>query len=223
VPEILHRFLWAVESIDFTLSALPYPQREQEKNLDLTRLQRAGSNTALFRIGHANEAETYLPAFQDAARANARFSCPQPYRKGPRCFARPTGKGPEAPGRVGSVPGELGGVRRARFGLGAERKLASKAEFERLLREGERRKRSGFTFFVAMRSAGPARLGILISRKHAAKSTVRNRIKRCIREAFRLEHAGLGPMDLLVRPPFGARPGAQMFVQLRRLFVELGK
>ena len=125
------------------------------------------------------------------------------------------------------MPGELGGIKRApgikRHGFGAERRLANKADFERLLREGSRRSRSGYTFFTSVRDAGPARLGIVITRKHAARATVRNRIKRCIREAFRLEQAGLGALDVLVRPPFGARPGAQMLGRLRELFLELGK
>jgi ribonuclease P protein component len=110
-----------------------------------------------------------------------------------------------------------------RFGLDAGRRLARKDEFERLLREGSRRSGSGYLFYFSTRSAGPPRLGVLISRKHAAKATVRNRIKRCIREAFRLEQAVLGPLDVLVRPPFGARPGAAMLQQLRRLFSELAK
>ena len=125
------------------------------------------------------------------------------------------------------MTGELGSIKRAavtkRHGFGAERRLANKADFERLLREGSRRSRSGYTFFTSVRDAGPARLGIVITRKHAARATVRNRIKRCIREAFRLEQAGLGALDVLVRPPFGARPGAQMLVRLRELFLELGK
>ena len=113
--------------------------------------------------------------------------------------------------------------KRARFGLGAEKRLASKADFERLLREGARHSRSGYTFFTSARADGPPRLGILISRKHAARATVRNRIKRCIREAFRLEQADLGPIDVLVRPPFGARPGVAMLGRLRGLFSELVK
>lgn len=112
---------------------------------------------------------------------------------------------------------------RARHGLGEARRLTQKADFERLLKAGTRRSRSGYTFFLATRPAGPARLGILISRKHAAKSTVRNRIKRCIREAFRLEHVGLGSVDVLVRPPFGAAPGVRMLGRLRELFSGLGR
>ena len=105
-----------------------------------------------------------------------------------------------------------------RFGLGAERRLARKADFEQLLREGARKSRSGYTLFFRKRAEGPARLGILISRKHAARATVRNGIKRCIREAFRLEHAALGAVDVLVRPPYGGRPGAAMRASLRELF-----
>jgi ribonuclease P protein component len=111
----------------------------------------------------------------------------------------------------------------AQFGLGAEKRIASKADFERLLRGGRKRSRAGFTFFLAERPSGPPRLGILISRKHAAKSTVRNGIKRCIREAFRLEQSSLGSIDLLIRPPFGARPGASMTVRLRSLLLELSR
>jgi ribonuclease P protein component len=111
--------------------------------------------------------------------------------------------------------------RRARYGLGKQRRLTRRIGFERLLREGARRSRSGFTFYLAWRQDGPPRLGILISRKHAAKATVRNRLKRCIREAFRLEQGGLGALDLLVRPPYGARPGAALIGRLRAMLAEL--
>ena len=121
------------------------------------------------------------------------------------------------------MPEELARIKRALFGLDATRRLADKADFERLMRQGTRRSRSGYTFFTSARPAGPARLGILISRKHAARATVRNGIKRCIREAFRLEQGGLGALDVLVRPPYGARPGVRMLGRLRELFLEMGQ
>jgi ribonuclease P protein component len=108
-----------------------------------------------------------------------------------------------------------GGEKRARYGFGADRRLAKRTDFERLLKQGARRSRGGFTLFVAPRLAGPARLGILISRKHAAKATVRNQIKRCIREAFRLEQGRLGSLDVLVRPPYGAHPGPALRQRVR--------
>ena len=108
-----------------------------------------------------------------------------------------------------------------RFGLDSGRRLANKADFERLLRRGDRRTMDGYTFYMQKRDAGPPRLGILISRQHAARATVRNGIKRCIREAFRLEQESLGALDLLVRPPFGRRPGSEMIAQLRGFFSHL--
>lgn len=112
-------------------------------------------------------------------------------------------------------------MKRAAFGLGSDRRLTRKSDFERLLREGARRSRSGYMFYVAARAEGPPRLGILISRRHAAKATMRNGIKRCIREAFRLEQERLGALDVLVRPPYGARPGAAMQQRLREMFRDL--
>jgi ribonuclease P protein component len=114
-------------------------------------------------------------------------------------------------------------TKRARFGLSAEKRLASKADFERLLREGSRRSRAGYTFFISEKPDGSPRLGILITRKHSARATVRNRLKRCIREAFRMEQARLRSIDVLVRPPMGAQPGGAMLGRLRGLFVELAK
>ena len=183
----------------------------EEKNLTMTPC--AGSNTALFRIERADEAN--LPAFQDATRADARLSRAQPLARRARGTARPPREGPKTPRRVG--------LRRAAFGLGAERRLTRRADFERLLQNGARRSRSGYTFYLAPRTEGPPRLGIVISRQHAARATVRNRIKRCIREAFRLEQAGLGALDVLVRPPYGAKPGGAMLKRLREIFSGLDR
>lgn len=90
-----------------------------------------------------------------------------------------------------------------------------------MLRHGTRTSIAGYTFFVERRAAGRARLGVLISRRHAARATDRNRIKRCIREAFRLEQGKLGSIDVLVRPPYGHKGSAQMMQRLRELFVRL--
>jgi ribonuclease P protein component len=75
--------------------------------------------------------------------------------------------------------------------------------------------------YVARRDSGAARLGMLISRRHAARAVVRNRIKRCIREAFRLEQERLGPLDVLVRPPYGVQPSPNMITRLRAIFGRL--
>ena len=62
---------------------------------------------------------------------------------------------------------------------------------------------------------------MLVSRKHAKAATQRNRIKRCIREAFRLEHDKLGALDILVRPPYGVLPSSKMILTLRELLTRV--
>ncbi len=81
---------------------------------------------------------------------------------------------------------------------------------------------AGYTFYLERRNAGEARLGLLVTRQHAARAVERNRIKRCVREAFRLEQASLGPVDLLVRPPYGVNPSAEMIARLRKMLSTLG-
>ena len=111
---------------------------------------------------------------------------------------------------------------RASFGFGPDRRLRRRGDFERLLTQGKRRNLAGYTFFLEKRGEGPPRLGILISRRHAAKATERNGIKRCIREAFRLEQSRLGGIDVLVRPPYGVPASPAMLVRVRELLCTLG-
>lgn len=108
-------------------------------------------------------------------------------------------------------------------GFGRQKRIRTSAQFEALMRGGMRRSLAGFTFFYARSPVGHARLGILISRKHAARATDRNRIKRCIREAFRQSQENLGAIDLLVRPPYGFRPSTETVAKLRLCLESLVK
>lgn len=107
------------------------------------------------------------------------------------------------------------------LGFGADRRIASQLDYLRLLRSGARKSSSGFTFIVAPRTVGSARLGILMSLKVSRRANVRNHVKRCIREAFRLEHAGLGALDVLVRPPQNIRIARDLVARLRNAFAGL--
>lgn len=111
-----------------------------------------------------------------------------------------------------------------RYEFGGDRKLSRRVEFEHLLRQGLRRSFGGYTFYFARRSdALPPRLGLLVSRKHARRATERNRIKRRIREAFRLEQGTLRGLDILVRPPFGIQANSTMMPHLRELLSRLNR
>jgi len=166
-----------------------------------------------FGPGDGNEAD--LPTLQDAACAAPWFPGAQRHTRRPCSAPQPARQGPAAP-RAVAASGQ-------RFGLDRARRLTHKAQFERLLRQGTRHNRAGYSFFLERREAGVPRLGILVSKKHAARAVERNRIKRCIREAFRQEQEALGAVDLLIRPPYGIEPSRHMVTQLRQLLQGLAR
>jgi ribonuclease P protein component len=209
--------------MNFTFFDMGYPQLRrrssrtqrvlEQKRAALTIDSRARSNTALFQGPGSDGDEADVSTLEDAARAPSWVSGAQPHERRARGIAQP----PRARSQAARAVASAG----KRFGLDAARRLRDKAYFERLLRRGRRRTLEGYTFFIERRAAGGARLGIVISRKHAALATERNDLKRCIREAFRLEQETLGPMDLLIRPPYGAKASARMLSQLRVLLKSL--
>jgi ribonuclease P protein component len=92
-----------------------------------------------------------------------------------------------------------------KVGLGPERRLRRHTEFVRAQREGRRVTTAHFALLVAAQpERGPARLGIVTSRKIGG-AVDRNRVRRLCRECFR-HWPGLVPpgVDLIVI----ARPGA---------------
>src|SRR5437868_1393440 len=108
-----------------------------------------------------------------SSRAASRISRAQQDARWTRGFAQPARTRSASPRTVIVVA-----ATQKRFLLNAARRLRQKAQFEHLLRQGNRRVLEGYTFFVERRTAGKPRLGILISRKHARAAVERNRMKR---------------------------------------------
>ncbi|MFT0532089.1 ribonuclease P protein component [Castellaniella hirudinis] len=63
-------------------------------------------------------------------------------------------------------------------------------------------------------ASGPARLGLVVPKRHAPLAVTRNAIKRVLREAFRLQRSRLPAGDLVFR--LVARPDPASLTQLKR-------
>ena len=86
------------------------------------------------------------------------------------------------------------------YGFSREERLRTKAEFDRVFREGRRRRGGCLTVCYAPNGLGHSRLGIAL-RRGWSSAVARNRAKRLVREAFRThKHEWPRGLDLVVVP-----------------------
>lgn len=87
--------------------------------------------------------------------------------------------------------------------LGPERRLPDKAAFDHVFSAPDiRYRRHPFSLLARRRETGPARLGLVIGKRHARRAVDRNLIRRLLREEFRI--APITGIDVIIL----ARPGA---------------
>ena len=93
----------------------------------------------------------------------------------------------------------------ALFQFPVSHRLMQSREFDAVFRESELRVNNPSLLFLAKRNTrGFNRLGMVVSKKNVPRAVDRNRIKRQIREAFRLCRPNEDGLDVVVL----SRPGA---------------
>ncbi len=92
--------------------------------------------------------------------------------------------------------------RRLRFG--PELRLRSKPQFDAIYASGRRIDDRFFALRVKPNDAGVPRLGLAVAVKTAGNAVLRNRLRRLVRESFRLAQHGLPAVDLVVAAKFPA-------------------
>ncbi|MGH8152298.1 MAG: ribonuclease P protein component [Rhodanobacteraceae bacterium] len=97
-------------------------------------------------------------------------------------------------------------------------RLRRAADFAALRRASGRWQGAYFLLRWMASSAPHARLGLAVSRRVNRRAVVRNRIKRVIRESFRMQRANLPPLDVLViaKPSAAGSDSAALTIELER-------
>ena len=82
--------------------------------------------------------------------------------------------------------------------FGKSQRLLKPAEYKRVFEQRQSAHNAHFGVYVANNALDRPRLGLVVSKKVSKKAVVRNRIKRQIRENFRLQQGKLGARDFVV-------------------------
>lgn len=77
-------------------------------------------------------------------------------------------------------------------------RLLKPADFKRVFEQRQSAHNAHFGVYAANNEIGQPRVGLVVSKKVSKKAVIRNRIKRQIRENFRLQQDMLGAIDFVV-------------------------
>lgn len=105
------------------------------------------------------------------------------------------------------------------------KRLTARREFVDVYDRGRRASTSCFALFAVRNALGHSRIGLTVGRKYG-NAVARNRIKRRLREIFRLNRASLAaPLDVVVnvRAPATTAAYRQLETEFLRAFSDLAR
>ena len=112
-----------------------------------------------------------------------------------------------------------------RLTLPARLRLRHKRDFDAAYASGRRLGDGFFAVTVRRNDVGAARLGLAVAVKVAGNAVARNRLRRIIRESFRLHQRELPAADLVVsaRPPARSAAAGALRASLAALWKKVGE
>lgn len=111
------------------------------------------------------------------------------------------------------------------YGFRKENRLLTSSEYDRVFKQAIHRINAReFLMLAADREAGVSRIGTVVSKKVAGNSVERNRIRRLIKESFRLSKVADGvDVVIVARPAVHGKPNAALTQTLETMWDKLGQ
>ena len=150
--------------------------------------------------------EKNVPAQQTEARPDSRVSRPHGYPRWPAGAEAPARQGPRAPYgltathsrkiTIAPLPILPAGEHQQNFPR--QLRLLHATSFDNVFQNGQRSADRFFTILFHQNALSRPRLGFAISKQKVRRAVGRNRLRRLVRESFRLRAATLPAVDLVV-------------------------
>lgn len=110
------------------------------------------------------------------------------------------------------------------FGFPRNNRLNSSSDFDRVFKETDFKVSNRFLLLLASTNqVNQSRLGLIVGKKKIGHAVDRNRVKRRLRESFRLKQVEFADLDIvaLVRSDSGPSEDNQLSMQIGALFDRL--
>lgn len=156
--------------------------------------------------------ETHLPAQQAAPQAHARVPRAHGHGPGSQGLEPASRQGSQEADSVSAHSSSTHRTAAVRLKFPARLRLRRKSDYEAVHARGRRFGDTLFAMIARPNEQGP-RLGLAVATKTAGNSVQRNRIRRLVRESFRLRQHELPPMDFVVSARTRARGAGNIEVR----------
>ena len=113
----------------------------------------------------------------------------------------------------------------AKQGFSKVSRLLGPSQYSKVFKQADLKLSAASTLILVSKSTLSPRLGLVIAKKNVKSAVQRNRLKRLIRESFRLRQEEFGTMDMVVlaRQGLDKKNNQEVLIQINLLFDELIK